>query len=162
MQAVWQTLVLLLEVLVQLVVNVGLLVAPWLPLIAWVAFWLLAVNWVKLRETLLQGGAIGVALLGFVTVLIWGLLAPPPDGSHHLLGLTVSNFYGKLIYVTTLICIMLLCGSVQLSGLVSCCVDFSRYETAPDDHGHDAHGHGHDSHGHDPGHGSQQHGAHGH
>ena len=165
MQALWDNLVLLLEVLVLLVVNLAQVILPWLPLIAWVAFWLLAVNWVKLRQVLLQGGALGVILIALMTVLIWGLIAPPLDGDHYLLGLKVSNYYGKLIYVTTLVCIMLLCGSVQLSGMVSCCVDFSKCDAA-DDQGHDDHGHG--GHGHEDhgqgghGHGDSGHGAHGH
>lgn len=37
---------------------------------------------------------------------------------HSLLGLRVSNFVGKFMYVTALICIMFLCGAVQLGG---CC-----------------------------------------
>ena len=33
------------------IVSLLALVLPWTPLIGWVAFWLLAVNWVKLRES---------------------------------------------------------------------------------------------------------------
>ncbi|MCC7421789.1 MAG: hypothetical protein IT428_16035 [Planctomycetaceae bacterium] len=166
MQALGKTLVLLLEVLVQLLVDLTQVIVPWLPLIAWVAFWLLAVNWVRLRQVLLQGGAIGVALIALMTVLIWGLIAPPPDGYHYLMGLTVSNYYGKLIYVTTLVCIMLLCGSVQLSGLVAPWTNFAAFEAVADDHhgghGHDDHGgHGHGGHGHDD-HGHAGHGHAGH
>lgn len=161
MQDLWNSIVQLLEVLLQLVVNLGQVILPWLPLIAWVAFWLLAVNWVKLRQVLLQGGAIGVGLIALMTVLIWGMIAPPPDNHHYLMGLSVSNYYGKLVYVTTLLCIMLLCGSVQLSGLVSPWVNFAALE-APVDDGHDDHGgHGHDTHGHgDGGHGDHGHGGH--
>ena len=101
------------------------LVLPWSALIAWVAFWLLAVNWVKFRQVLVNGGLIGVILIGLCMILIWGLIAPPADGAHHLFGLTLSNFVGKTVYVTALFCIMFLCGSVQLSG---CCSPLCRFD----------------------------------
>ena len=104
--------------LVDIVSNLGALVLPWAPLIAWIAFWLLAVNWVKLRSIFLQGGWIGFLLMAFVMILVWGAVAPPPTGAHNLLGLKLSNYVGKTVYVTFLFCIILLCGSVQLSGVV--------------------------------------------
>ena len=152
MQALWDSLVQLVGALVNVVVSAGGLILPWTALIAWIGFWLFAVNWVKLRSVLLSGGWTGLALIGFVWILVWGVVAPPADGTHFLLGLSVSNFVGKTVYVTTLICIMLLCGAVQLSGLVDGCVDFSRFEVAFEEHGHGDHGHdshGHDNHGHD-------------
>ena len=84
------------------------LLLPWTPLIAWVAFWLLAVNWVKLRAVMIQGGWIGVVLLGLMMVLVWSVVAPPSAGTHHLFGLNVSNFVGKTVYVTALLTIMFL------------------------------------------------------
>ena len=75
-------------------------------------------NWVKFRQVLVSGGWIGLVLIGFVMVLIWGLVAPPEGGHHSFFGLNPSNFYGKMIYVTGLYVIMFLCGSVQLSGAV--------------------------------------------
>lgn len=166
MPELWNSLVQLFDALLQLALSLGGLLVPFLPLIAWVAFWLFAVNWRKLSTVLRQGGWTGVALISFVTILVWGLVAPPADGAHHILGLTLSNYYGKLVYVTTLVCIMLLCGSVQLSGAFDCCVTFA--EAPADDygdhgHGHGDHGHGHDGHGHaDHGHGDHGHGDHGH
>jgi hypothetical protein len=100
-------------------------ILPWTALIAWVAFWLLAVNWVKFRQVLVQGGLIGLVLIGLCMILLWGLIAPPADGAHYLFGLTLSNFAGKTVYVTSLFCIMFLCGSVQLSG---CCSSLCRFE----------------------------------
>ncbi len=131
----------LLEALVEVLAALGAMIAPWWPLIAWVAFWLLAVNWIKLRRTLLDGGWIGVVLIGLMMVLVWGIVAPPPDGAHSLLGLKVSNFVGKTMYVTGLLVIMLLCGSAQLSGAVDRYLHF--VEPDADDHGH-GHDHGHD------------------
>lgn len=133
-----------------LIVTLLGLLLPWTPLIAWVAYWLLAVNWVKLRQVMIQGGWIGVVFLGLMMVLIWGMVAPPVGGTHHLFGLNVTNFVGKTVYVTALLTIMFLCGSVQLSGACGSLAQFP--EDAPeDDHGHgghDDHGHGHDDHGH--------------
>lgn len=122
------------------------LILPWTPLIAWVAFWLLAVNWVKLREVMIQGGWIAVVLLGLVMVLVWGMVAPPDRGYHHLFGLNVSNFVGKTVYVTALLTIMFLCGSVQLSGACGKLADFPE-DLPEEDHSH-GHGHGHDGHSH--------------
>lgn len=147
----------ILHALVDLVVAAGTLVwtlvdklAPWTPLIAWVAFWTLAVDWVQLRTWLLKGGWIGLVLLGLVAVLVWGVVAPPEAGVHSLLGLTVSNFVGKTVYVTTLIVIMLLCGSTQLSGCCDSLLNLELPQSGDDDHGHDDHhgGHGHDNHAH--------------
>ncbi len=137
------------------VISLLVLLAPWTPLIAWVAFWLLAVNWVKLREVMIQGGWIGVVLLGIMMILVWGMVAPPLAGAHHLFGLHVSNFVGKTVYVTALLTIMFLCGSVQLSGACGDCALFP--EDVPEhghgDHAHGSHGgpdsHGHESHGDD-------------
>jgi hypothetical protein len=138
----------LLLALVELLAMLAGTIAPWWPLIAWVAFWTLAVNWTKLRVVLLSRGFIGVLLIAFMWVLVWGIVAPPEGGSHHLLGLTVSNFVGKLMYVTALLVIALLCGSVQLSGAVDKYLHF--VEPIEDSHGDHDHGHGHDDgHGHD-------------
>ncbi len=124
-----------------LVKAVSGLLLPWLPLAVWIGFWLFAVNWTKLREVLIsKGGLLGLLLIGAVWVLIWGSVAPPATGTHYLLGLAVSNFVGKLVYVTALYCLVFLCGSVQLSG---CCNQWCEV-TMPDPHGHA--GHGHDDH----------------
>jgi len=98
------------EVLSALAVTV----APLWPLIAWVAFWTLAVDWVKLRRCLLDGGWIGLVLTGLVMILIWGCVSPTE--TEEILGLNVSNFVAKTVWVTGLGVIMLLCGSLQLSG----------------------------------------------
>ena len=144
--ASWNVLISLLE-----------LVLPWTPLLAWVAFWLLAVNWVKLRGVMLRGGWIGVVLIGLVMVLVWSLVAPPESGSHHLFGLNVSNFVGKTVYVTALLTIMFLCGSVQLSGACGTLAQFPEESPADEGHGHgsDEHGDGHD-------HATDSHGGHAH
>ena len=144
MDAIFQSFVQLLLALWQFGISVMALVIPWTPLLGWVAFWLYAVNWVKLTQVLLRGGLVAVILMGLVATLVWGVVAPPADGVHRLLGLTVGNFTGKFVYVTALIVITMLCGSVQLAGL---CGSWASFPEAPEEpeHGHDAHGgdHGH-------------------
>ncbi|MDA1013515.1 MAG: hypothetical protein O3A00_03560 [Planctomycetota bacterium] len=121
--ALWELVIAILRVLV-----------PWTPLAAWIGFWMCCVNWRELRPLLARGGWIGLFLLGFVMILVWGNVAPPEDGIHHIFGLQLSNFVGKTVYVTTLICIMLLCGSVQLSGL---CNQFCKSEEPEEPETHD-------------------------
>lgn len=155
----------LLTSLVGVVWALFLLALPWIALFGWVAYWLLAVDWPKLRKTLLfEGGIVGVVLLGLVMVLVWGCVAPPPSGKHFLLGLSVGNFTGKLVYVTALFFIAAMCGSVQLSGAVNSLVDLRQPETPPPLGG--GHGHGHDDHGHNDhahgDHGASRHTAHAH
>jgi hypothetical protein len=127
-----------------LLLEIGQTLLPWTPLFAWVAFWLLAVNWLTLWPILFQrGGWIGVALIFAMTVLIWSVVAPPPDGVHHILGLSVSNMNGKLAYTTALTFIAFLCGTAQLNGVCKSCVRFDEPALAEahashgDDHGHD-------------------------
>ena len=134
------------------VVNLVRVTLPWLPLLGWLGFWTFAVNWAKAFPILRRGGFIGILLLMFVAVLVWAAVAPPENGRHLMLGLSVSNHTGKLIYVTMLTCIALLCGSAQLSGTFGRLGEFPE-ESVDDDHGHahNDHGHGHnDAHaGHD-------------
>ncbi|MCX7397221.1 MAG: hypothetical protein NT138_06015 [Planctomycetales bacterium] len=154
--------------LLNVVVSLVRVVVPWLPLLGWIGFWTFAVNWAKAFPILRRGGLIGVFLMMFVSVLVWGSVAPPVGGEHFMFGLSVSNYVGKFIYVTMLTCIALLCGSAQLSGAFGKLCEFP--EEPEDDHhghgghGHDEHGHGHDGHGgHDThGHDSHGHDAHGH
>ncbi len=112
LQSIWNVVVAVAQLLVELVQFI----APWTPLLAWIAFWLLAVNWRVLTPIIAKGGWVGVLLTMFMTILVWGLIAEPVDGVHHLYGLRVSNFYGKGIYVTSLFTIAALCGTVQNSG----------------------------------------------
>lgn len=145
MDAVLTSLMQLIAAAWELTVALLFLIVPWTPLLGYVAFWLFAVDWVKLRPVLVRGGWIAILLIDFAAVLIWGLIAPPPTGYHYLLGLTVTNFVGKFTYVAALTVIMLLSGSAQLAGLCGTWAAFP--EPASDDgHGHDHHdaGHGHD------------------
>lgn len=125
-------------------VALAAVLLPWTPLAAWIAFWLYAVNWQKLRLILAKGGWVGVVLLGLVAVLVWGTVAPTPLKAD-VFGLKVSNFVEKTVYVSALICIMFFCGSLQLSGF---CGDCAYLEEIPPADEHGGHGHGHNDHGH--------------
>ncbi|REJ73930.1 MAG: hypothetical protein DWQ34_02530 [Planctomycetota bacterium] len=132
LESLLNLLVAILEVLAALAKTI----APWWPLIAWVAFWSLAVNWVSLRKTLLSGGWIGLVLIGLMMILVWGCVWPPDAGHETIFGLKLSNFVAKTVWVTGLIVIMLLCGSVQLSGA---CDRYLNLEQPDPDAGHDHH-----------------------
>lgn len=111
--------------LLNVVVALFYVVLPWCPLLAWIGFWTLAVNWVRAWEAIVRGGWTGVLLLMIAAIMVWGAVDPPESGSHQLLGLTVGNYFGKAIYVTMLTCIALLCGSAQMNGFGSGIVSFS-------------------------------------
>jgi hypothetical protein len=126
MEALYNSLIQLLTAVLDVLISLGALLLPWLPLGAWVVFWMFGVNWSKLYPLLRQrwGGWIAVVLIGLVMILVWGSVAPPATGSHHVFGLELSNYIGKTVYVTALFCIVFLCGSVQLTGCCSRCCSF--------------------------------------
>ena len=66
MLSVFESLFELFMAVVDLVGSVGYLVLPWLPLVAWLVFWMFAVNWTKLRiQITQQGGWISLLLIAF-------------------------------------------------------------------------------------------------
>lgn len=112
-------------------------ILPWLPLLAWIGYWSLCVNWVKAHDIIWRrGGFIGVVLLMFIATLVWGSVSPPIEGTHTLFFLTVSNYVGKFAFVTMLTCIAFICGSVQMSGTFGSLIDFSNEDQPADDHAH--------------------------
>lgn len=118
------------------------LTLPWTPLVAWIAFWLFAVNWEKLYPILARGGVFALALIGLSVILVWGVIAPPEAGAHRILGLNITNtFVGKTFYVAMLTSIMGLCGAVQLSGACGSLVSFPEDDSDDPDHGIDDRGH---------------------
>ncbi|HVJ67720.1 MAG TPA: hypothetical protein VM510_07045 [Caulifigura sp.] len=145
-----QSLLNVLSSLLAFLVEVAHTLLPWTGLFAWIAFWLLAVNWLQLWPILFQrGGWIGVVLIFAMVVLVWSVVAPPPDGVHHILGLNVSNMTGKLAYTTALTFIAFLCGTAQLNGVCKSCIRFDEPALVEE---HADHGHGHDDHGHSAAH----------
>ena len=154
LQALFDSLSGLGHSLVDLFAALLSVLAPWTPLAAWVVYWMFAVNWSKLRETIAKGGWVGLVLIGAVMVLVWGSVSPEA-GAFEFFGLSVSNFVAKTVYVSGLFVIMFLAGAVQLSG---CCAAWVPFEepiliAAAPSHSHgagDAHGgagdHGHGGH----------------
>jgi len=143
MDALLPILVALFVALWNVLLAILAIVTPWTPLMAWLAYWLFAADWSKLWPVIVRGGWIAIVLIGLMMTLIWGVVAPPTGDSHMILGLTLGNFAGKFVYVTALLVMMLVCGSVQLSGACGKWASFP--EPEPQDDGH----HGHDAHGHD-------------
>ncbi|MCH2210488.1 MAG: hypothetical protein MK110_04250 [Fuerstiella sp.] len=119
-----QNLVVLFWSLLSVAISLFEVILPWLPLMAWIAFWTLAVNWVTAFDAIRRGGWIGVLLLMFAAVLVWGAVAPPVAGHHVIFSLNVDNYPGKFFYVTALTCIAFLCGSAQMNGLAQSLVRF--------------------------------------
>ena len=79
-----------------------------LPLVLWVVFWLLAVNWQKTWPVLAQGAWAPVVLLMLMAALVWSRLQPGPC---NCLGfMTVPNFWWQLGDVTLIVGVALLCG----------------------------------------------------
>jgi hypothetical protein len=136
----------------ELILALGALLVRYLPLAAWIAYWTFGVNWVRFRRVLLDGGWVGVVLLALVAILVWGTISPPASGTHSFLGLALNNLVGKTVLVTTLICIMFLCGSVQLSGFGGALLRLERQEALAELEAAQAAGHGHDGHA-EPSHG---------
>ncbi len=126
-QSIWNVVIAISQLLVELVHFIS----PWVPLLAWIAFWLCAVNWRRLYPILEKGGIIGVILTALMAILIWSVISVPEGGYHYLYGLKVSNVPGKTIYVTSLVVIAFLCGTVQLSGACDrfCCFKDSEPQT---------------------------------
>lgn len=116
--------------------SIGGIILPVVPLLLWVGFWTFAVDWTKLRTFFLKGGCVGLVLIGLIAILVWGVVAPPADGFHYMFGRQLSNFVGKTVYVTGLICLMLLSGSVQLAGVFPNCCPPQPPESLEGDSGH--------------------------
>jgi len=112
---------------------------PWTPLLAWIAFWLLAVNWRQLYPVLMRGGLVAVILTALMAILVWSSIAEPEGGFHYLFGLKVNNIYGKTVYVTGLAVIAALCGTVQLSGGCSSLCRFDEPAPESPEEAHAAH-----------------------
>jgi len=105
-------------------------------LLAWVGWWLCAVNWVKAWDWLAQGAWMGVVLLVVLGAIVWSQIAP----SELSLGIGhIANFWWQLGATTLLACLALFCGWLQ--GVLGWLPDevpiYPEGATADDTHGHE-------------------------
>ena len=106
-QTLWQ-LVLVLGTLVVQLLQLGL---QWSLLIAWIAWWLLGVNWAKTWPVLARGAWAPVVLLTFLGALVWSRIVP---GSYDLAQIvSVPNFWWQLGASSLLLGVTLFCGWLQ-------------------------------------------------
>lgn len=131
----WQLLLLL----GQLFTEVGWLLLLWSLSIAWLAWWLGAVNWKKAWPWLASGGWAPVVLLVLMGALVWSAIAP--GECNCLRFVTVPNFWWQLGGVGLLAAIALFCGWLQgVFGWYPAEVEIGPPAHA---HAHAGHGHGH-------------------
>ena len=111
MEPIGNTLWQLVLVLGQLFVEIGGLLLTWSLLIAWLSWWLWAVNWRKAWPQLASGGWAPVALLIVMAALVWASIAP--SNCDCLRVVMVPNFWWQLGGVSLLAAIALFCGWLQ-------------------------------------------------
>jgi hypothetical protein len=108
---IFQTLVQLIVTLATLFVEIGALALRHILLIAWVAWWLWAVDWAKAWGMLAKGGWVVVVLLSLISARVWASVAP---GSFDVLGLVeIGNFWWQLGAVALIVLLALFCGWLQ-------------------------------------------------
>jgi hypothetical protein len=107
---IFYTLLSLAQNLGALAVEILQLALAWALLIAWLAWWLLAVDWKKTWPVLAGGAWAPVALLLFIAALVWSRLAPqcPWAGFEHL-----PTFWWQLGAVAIVAALTLFCGWLQ-------------------------------------------------
>jgi hypothetical protein len=108
----------ILQTLEHLLLDLGTLIVQflglalqWGVLLAWLAWWLLAVNWKKVWPVLAQGAWAPLVLLVFLTAMVWSRLDPVPCRCLDVM--TIANFWWQLFGVTLVVGLTFLCGWVQ-------------------------------------------------
>lgn len=123
-----------------LVLGAALLVwaGQWSLLIAWLAWWLGAVNWRRVWPALAQGAWLPVVLLLVMSALVWSTIQP---AGYQVLGVVpLSAFWWRLLIVACLAGLAFLCGWLQeILGWTPADVAVE----PPADTGHHHHGDGH-------------------
>jgi hypothetical protein len=104
-------LVELFATLAQLLGELGAAFPHWPLLVAWVAWWLLAVNWQRAWPVLARGGWAPVVLLVLMAALVWSRLAPAEWPLAP--GAVVPNFWWQLLATAFLAASALFCGWLQ-------------------------------------------------
>jgi len=130
-ESFWQIVVAAKDFVVELL-RLGL---HWWLVIAWLAWWLLGVNWKKLWPALAAGAWGPLVLLMFLSALAWSRIAP--SDCDCLTFVTVPNFWWQLGSVALLVSLTFLCGWLQ--GILG----WTPAEINLDPPAPAAHGHGH-------------------
>lgn len=94
--------------------TAAVLLAPLLPLLAWITFWLFAVDWRKLRPVLASGGwlPLAVVAVGLTAVAV----AASDEAAVRELGpLTVSAKAERIGWAAILVATMFYAGAAQIS-----------------------------------------------
>jgi hypothetical protein len=135
---VWETIGQLVQNLGTLAIELLFLVVRYGLLIAWVAWWLVGVNWQKAWAYLRAGAWAPVVLLTVVAALAWSRLNP---SDCPCLGLfTIPNFWWQLLGVSLLVGFTLFLGWLQgLLGWTPEEINLEPPAAAAHDHGHGNH-----------------------
>jgi hypothetical protein len=110
----------LLNSLVQVMVALGellwevvSLLAPWSLLIAWIAWWLWAVNWKRAWAALADGAWAPVVLLMILVARVWASLDASEVNLFYIM--TVPSFWWQLGAVGLVVGLTLFCGWLQIA-----------------------------------------------
>ena len=114
MQQLWTDTAAFLAAGGSLLLTLAMLLLPVLPLLAWIAFWYLAVDWRKLKPALQSGG--WLPLLVVTVGLVAIVAAIDTDPQPRTVGpLTVTPIASTVGWALILLATMFYAGSAQLS-----------------------------------------------
>ena len=88
-------------------------VAPFVPLLAWAAFWYFAVDWHRLRPLLFRGGAVVVTAV--LAIAVAAFAAVDPVGVREFGPVPVSSPAYAAAWAAALTAVALLAGAAQVS-----------------------------------------------
>jgi hypothetical protein len=101
--------------LVNLILVLARILAPYWLALAWVAWWLWAVDWRKMWPRLAEGAWAPLTLLGIMVALAWSSITPGP----YVVGdVAIASFWWQLLAVAGMIGAALFCGWLQ--GVLHC------------------------------------------
>ena len=116
--------------------HLGQVLVPGLLLLAWVGWWLFAVNWIVAWDWLRRGAWVGVVLLAVMAALAWSQIAP----SNLSLGFAAApNFWWQLAATAVLVGLAFFSGWLQgVIGWMPANISIYPAEATHDDtHGHE-------------------------
>lgn len=90
--------------------NVLYLALDHVLLIAWIAWWLFAVNWDQAWRYLAKGAWAPIALIMLITALVWSRMEPR---TYDIFGVSIANFWWQLGVVAFIAALTLICGWLQ-------------------------------------------------